>query len=162
MPGATTASGKVASVKPWKKGNGYFMNLEDDQNDYYAFGHCSANEGDTVELEVSEGTGGFSDKICINKILKSSGRKWKGKIEKDEDAEEGPAVQEKPAYSGLSRDESIQKQCCLKAAARLVGIVNSGNKEADIKKLTEQAMNMANRFYIEFLVGLEPDMEEGK
>ncbi len=42
--------GKVARITSWKTGKGYFLNIENDSNDYYGFGKCKGEVGCFVEL----------------------------------------------------------------------------------------------------------------
>ncbi|KKK68019.1 hypothetical protein LCGC14_2948240, partial [marine sediment metagenome] len=60
--------GKVSRITAWKTGKGYFLNIDGNSNDFYGFGSCKGEVGCFVELEVSEGTGNFSDKIRIDKL----------------------------------------------------------------------------------------------
>jgi hypothetical protein len=64
--------GRIASVKEWPSGKGSFVKLENDERDFYKFGRNGVAAGLEIEAQVQPGTGSFSEKICITKILSAA------------------------------------------------------------------------------------------
>jgi len=140
-------TGKVARITEWKTGKGYFLNLQDDQNDYYGFGKCKAKIGETVDLEVSEGTGSFADKIKIDKLHSGATVKQVEQETKDKDME----IVNKSIASGentyFERQNLIIRQTCIKAAANLVGTANASEKAGDFPTMVTRVCDVAEQFY---------------
>ena len=112
-------TGKVVRITAWKTGKGYFLNIENNSNDFYGFGSCKGEVGCFVQLEVSDGTGNFSDKIKIDKLHSKATVKEAVQETKDKDME----IIDKSIESGertyFARQNLIIRQTCIKAAARL-------------------------------------------
>ena len=110
--------GKVARINLWTNKPGYFINLENDQNEYFGYGSCKAKLGEIVDLEVSEGTGNFKDKFKVEKIHCGATVKQVEKETADKDME----IIDRSIKSGentyFERQNLIVRQCCVKAAAR--------------------------------------------
>lgn len=121
MTEQTTRKGTIADIKEWKKGGGFFLNLEDDPNDYYKFGASKNEVGDPVEITVKEGSGNFSDKfeiVIIGKGDEETAKPAKNKQDKDKSFTE---LCDDGAKVYMNTQNLIVEQCCLKAAAEIVG-----------------------------------------
>ena len=140
-------SGKVARVTEWKTHKGYFLNLKDDSNDYYGFGKCGADIDSTVTLQVSEGTGNFSDKIRVDKFVK----KVDLNTVRKETADKSMEILDKSIKSGentyFERQNLIIRQCCIKAAASIVGNIFQGDPKIRMGIVSDDVENLAERFY---------------
>ena len=132
MTEAETVTGKVARVTEWKRHKGYFLNLKDDSNDYYSFGKCKADVNDTIELEVSEGTGNFSDKIKIDKMHSNATVKQVREETKDKDLEIVKKSIESGENTYFARQNLIIRQTCIKSASRMIAAqINQGGAMPD-------------------------------
>ena len=139
--------GKVARVTDWSSHKGYFLNLVDDSNDYYGFGKCKGEVGCFVELEVSEGTGNFSDKIRIDKMHSKATVKEAVKETADKDLK----IVEDSIKSGentyFARQNLIIRQTCIKASVELAGIMFIGKQDKTKEMITGHALYFAERLY---------------
>ena len=140
-------TGKVARVTEWSSHKGYFLNLKDDSNDYYGFGKCQGTLGETVELEVSEGTGNFSDKIRIDKMHSSATIKEVRKETKDKDME----IVNKSIKSGentyFERQNLIIRQTCIKSATGLTSRIFQGKTDVDKDAIHLRILDTADVLY---------------
>jgi len=139
--------GKVARVTEWKTHKGYFLNLKDDQNDYYGFGKCKADVSDEIELEVSEGTGNFSDKIRIDKLYSKATIKEAVKETHDKDME----IVNKSIKSGentyFERQNLIIRQTCIKSATGLASRIFQGKTDVDKDTIHLRIVDTADVLY---------------
>ena len=140
-------TGKVARITNWKTGKGYFLNLDGNSNDFYGFGSCKAKLGETVDLEVSEGTGNFADKIKVDKIHCGVTVKQVEKETHDKDME----ILDRSIKSGentyFERQNLIVRQCALKAAANAVGACAEKAESKDWATLANTVCSVADQFY---------------
>ena len=140
-------SGKVARVTEWGSHKGYFLNLKDDSNDYYGFGKCKADVNDEIELEVSEGTGNFSDKIKVDKLYSKQTVKEAVKETTDKSME----ILDKSIKSGentyFERQNLIIRQCCIKAAARAVSASIIPTEQCQWHAIGSSTVDLAEMFY---------------
>ena len=139
--------GTIARVTEWGSHKGFFLNLKDDSNDYYGFGKCKADTGDSVELEVSEGTGNFSDKIKIDKLHSKATVKETLDDKNKADAK----IVEDSIKSGentyFERQNLIIRQTCIKAAANLVGELYPRKENIGMVGAGGAVIEQAERFY---------------
>ncbi len=139
--------GKVARVTDWKTGKGYFLNIESNNNDFYGFGKCKGQVGETVELEVSEGTGNFSDKIRIDKLYSKATVKEAVKETADKDMEIVAKSIESGENTYFARQNLIIRQTCIKAAARLVAAELQAKVKTEVLGTATQTCNRAEVLY---------------
>ena len=154
-----TVSGKVARVVPWSKGNGYFFNLDGNSNDFYGFGSCKLQPGQEVNLEVSPGTGNFSDKVKLDKVL---GAPDFNKVRK-ETADKDMEIVNKSIESGektyFERQNLIIRQTCIKAGARLVAAKVQIDESLGKKDAAIATCDAAEILY-DWVTGREPPLPE--
>lgn len=147
MTDKNTATGKVARVTEWSSHKGYFLNLKDDSNDYYGFGKCGADIGSTVTIEVSEGTGSFSDKIKIDKFAKKVDLNAVRKETADKDLK----IVEDSIISGenmyFARQNLIIRQTCIKAASNCIGLLLAKEEKVDLALVSNRIHDMAEQLY---------------
>jgi len=139
--------GKVARVTDWSSHKGYFLNIADDSNDYYGFGKCKGQVGETVEIEVSEGTGNFSDKIKIDKMHSKATVKEAVKETADKDMEIVAKSIESGENTYFARQNLIIRQTCIKAAADAIGHSLPGDEIKSLEGLAIAITNTAERLY---------------
>jgi len=142
-----TVQGVIGKVTPWQSGKGYFLALQGDNNDYYAFSKHLPNEGDNVQLTVTKGTGGFSDRLQITKLEPA-----KRTLEEIKQAKkEADEIVQQSTMAGdrfyFKREDLIIKQTCIKAAAEVIGHCVERSKTPALKGLTDAVIDMADRFY---------------
>ena len=140
-------TGKVARITNWKTGKGYFLNLDGNSNDFYGFGACKAKLGETVDLEVSEGTGNFADKIKIDKLYSKATVKEAVKETADKDMEIVKKSIESGENTYFERQNLIIRQTCIKAAAELVKSVYNEKGADQWQYAVPKALEIADRFY---------------
>jgi len=139
-----TVTGEVAAVKPWATGKGYFMNFVDDSNDYYGFGTPKIKEGETVALEIKEGTGTFSDKIAIVKKLAKPLEKAKVQENPVAAIESADRVYLTRAEADAVRQNSIERQSAIKTAGALVGELYPREPKFDHEKALDNVRYIAD------------------
>ncbi|KKL64764.1 hypothetical protein LCGC14_2161730 [marine sediment metagenome] len=139
--------GKVARVTDWSSHKGYFLNIADDSNDYYGFGKCKGQVGETVEIEVSEGTGNFSDKIRIDKLYSKATVKEAVKETADKDMEIVAKSIESGENTYFARQNLIIRQTCIKAAAVIVVGEMRTNPVVVETGIIERTLFIAERLY---------------
>jgi len=139
--------GKIARITEWSSGKGYFLNLENDKNDYYGFMKCKGEVGCFVELEVSEGTGNFADKVKIDKLHSKQTVKETRKETADKDIK----LVEDSIKSGentyFERQNLIIRQTCIKAASNLVGELYPRKESIGLVGAGGAVIETAERFY---------------
>ncbi len=139
--------GKVARINLWTKKPGYFINLENDQNEYFGYGSCKAKLGEIVDLEVSEGTGNFKDKFKVEKLHSKQTVKEVLKESTDKSME----IIDKSIKSGentyFERQNLIIRQTCIKASVELAGIMFIGKQDKTKEMVTGHALYFAERLY---------------
>ncbi len=139
--------GKVSRITAWKTGKGYFLNLDANSNDFYGFGSCKGEVGCFVELEVSEGTGNFSDKIKIDKMHSKQTVKEAVKETADKDLK----IVEDSIKSGentyFARQNLIIRQTCIKSASAIVAGSIQGASITDTKRLFVRVSDLAESMY---------------
>jgi len=139
--------GKVARINLWTNKPGYFINLENDQNEYFGYGSCKAKLGEIVDLEVSEGTGNFKDKFKVEKIHCGATVKQVEKETADKDME----IIDRSIKSGentyFERQNLIVRQCALKAAAVVVAAEIKAKKEIIATGTPERVRDLMDFFY---------------
>ena len=140
-------TGKVARITNWKTGKGYFLNLDGNSNDFYGFGACKAKLGETVDLEVSEGTGNFADKIKVDKLYSKATVKEAVQESTDKSME----ILEKSIASGentyFERQNLIIRQTCIKSACVLAGSITKNIDAANTKVAISMAEEIADALY---------------
>lgn len=141
-----TVTGTVVAVKPWKTGKGFFLNLEGDSNDYYSFGKTALEEGDTATFEVSEGTGGFADKIKLDKLVPTAVEKQQETEKTMPGVETGDKVYLTREEAQAVRQNSIERQCALKAAVQVVGELYPRQEKMDNVKIIDYVETFAVKF----------------
>lgn len=113
-------SGKLSNVITWASQKGCFYSIEGDNRDFYKFGPPKAKAGDAVKMEVKPGTRNFKDKMEVTSIV-LAGAETNGSAELPAKA---PTAPPKPVDNFKEREstrqDSIKRQCAMKAACRLV------------------------------------------
>ena len=140
-------TGKVARIVTWTSGKGYFLNLQDDSNDYYGFMKCKAKVGETVDLEASEGTGNFADKIKIDKLYSKATVKEAVKETEDKDLKILNDSIKSGENTYFERQNLIIRQACIKAAASLAGSIAKNIDKANTKVAISMAEEIADALY---------------
>lgn len=146
MPGSREVTGRVAAVRNWKSGKGWFLVLEDDAADYYGVGMCKVAEGEHVRLTVSPGSGKMAGKWKVDQHEKpdplSSGPV--SEVRSNPGAPNAPATG--APVKGFSRSDSIARAVALKAAVQLVlpGIIPEAKPEYEY--FARQALKVARIF----------------
>ena len=140
-------TGKVARIVAWTSGKGYFLNLQDDSNDYYGFMKCKAKVGETVDLEISEGTGNFSDKIKVDKMHCGVTVKQVEKETHDKDME----ILDKSIESGektyFDTKNIINRQSGAKSSAPVVAaMIRAGLLKTKVE-IAEAHLYLADKIY---------------
>jgi len=117
----TTVRGRIASLLPWKSGKGYFLNLENDQNDYFGHGTSKREVGEEVTMQVKPGEKGWEHKTQIVSCKKQVQEKIKEEAKQTEPSatDAGEIPDGLTVY--MDKQRAIIEQSCLKAAANLVG-----------------------------------------
>ena len=148
MPVETdNVSGKIAEVKTWSSGKGFFLNLEGNTNDFYGFSSCRFKEGDTVDLEVKEGTGNFSDKLLISKMATAKEKKaTPAKIAGVPIPNGNDYAKQKQEYD-TAKNDSITRQCIIKASGRLCAGLFERSKSPDAPKVSDTVCYIADKLY---------------
>jgi len=141
-----TVTGTIAQIKTWSKGNGYFLSMENDGNDYYAFGKCQVKEGDSATFEVSEGTGSFSDKIKIDKKLDKPTEKSLERKKEIDDFKSADKVYLSREEAEAVKQNSIERQCALKAAAGIIGELYPREEKLDTVKIVDYVQYLFDKF----------------
>ncbi len=139
--------GKVSRITAWKTGKGYFLNLDGNSNDFYGFGSCKGKVGETVEMEVSEGTGNFADKIRIDKLYSKQTNNEAVKETEDKSME----ILNKSIASGentyFERQNLIIRQTCIKSASRIVSRVVGTDSNWKSQMLIDLSCEIADGLY---------------
>ncbi len=151
--------GKVARINLWTKKPGYFINLENDQNEYFGYGSCKAKLGETVDLEVSEGTGNFKDKFKVEKLHSNATVKEAVKETADKDLK----IVEKSIESGektyFKTQDLINRQSAAKTTSRVVAaMINAGLVKTKLE-IAEAHLYLADRVYFYITEQEEPEQE---
>ena len=139
--------GKVARINLWTNKPGYFINLENDQNEYFGYGSCKAKLGEIVDLEVSEGTGNFKDKFKVEKIHCGVTVKQVEKETHDKDME----ILDKSIESGektyFDTKNIINRQSGAKSSAPVVAaMIRAGLLKTKIE-IAEAHLYLADKIY---------------
>jgi len=147
MTNENTVTGQISKLVPWKSGKGFFVNLEGDDTDYYTFLKLKVNTGDEATFQVTEGSGNFSDKLQITKVLKQD--TIPAKKPDTAPVEEPPVTTEFSSEHKFYADKQslIVQQTCLKAAARIVAASINPAKEYDCAKLESNILRMKDAFF---------------
>jgi len=156
----TIVEGEIGMVRPWSKGNGFFLCLKGDSNDYYKFGKKLPNEGDKVRLKVRPGTGIFSEKIEVTEITEKPITLAEIKQTK-KDADE---IVEKSTMPGdkffFKKENLIIRQTCIKAAAAAAAaLVRQGIIKGKVDAADAQ-IYIADKLYGYVTEQEEPEQEE--
>jgi len=139
--------GKVSRITAWKTGKGYFLNIDGNSNDFYGFGSCKGEVGCFVELEVSEGTGNFSDKIRIDKLYSKATVKEAVKETADKDMEIVAKSIESGENTYFARQNLIIRQTCIKSASVIVVGEMRTNPVVVETGIIERTLFIAERLY---------------
>jgi len=145
-----TFEGYIIDFKPWSSGKGYFLNIDSQAIDFYGFGSCSYEMGNTLKLTVGPGTGQFKDKMEIYKIDLISQTEIHDYKTQNAGQETAKPM---PAENYVKRKEtqdSIEEQCCMKAAAGIIGRNNQGKPfktEDDLIKAAKDTILLKKIFH---------------
>ena len=140
-------TGKVSRITEWGSKKGYFLNLDGNSNDFYGFGSCKGKLGETVDLEVSEGTGNFSDKIKIDKLYSKATIKEAVKETEDKSME----ILDKSIKSGentyFERQNLIIRQTCIKSASVVFAGLHQQQTGLSTAQVTTKIKDIAEDLY---------------
>jgi len=146
-----TVKGTITQIKTWKKGNGFFLNLDGDEADYYKFGKPTHEPGDEVELTVKEGTGAFSDKLEIVKIGKGASETTKPTENKQDEDKSFKELCEDGAKVYMDKQNLIVEQTCLKAASDIVGHLLPRSEKQDWEDIAK-TVNFLKRDFVHDII----------
>lgn len=139
-------TGKVASINDWKSGKGVWVNLEGDPNDYFAYKNKAPKLGEEGTWQVKEGTGIFSDKVELVKKQAQAQAKEAHQKKTQEDFEDAAKIYLTKAEADAVRQNSIERQCALKAAANVVSNLSDPKGSYTIKNMTDTVLELAEPF----------------
>lgn len=146
MPQTDTVEGIVSAVKVWKTGKGYFLNLEGDDTDYYAFGGVDTDVENTVKLTVKPGTGTFSDKCQITKLVNvKQGKIQDAGSQASKPGSKAVASAQSPGQSGKN-DAEIRRGVSLKCASWITAATIMPDAEADAVAFAKDTVELAKKF----------------
>ena len=142
-----TMRGTIDRINEWKSGKGYFFTIREGDEEFYGFGSCTGKPGTGYKIEFKAGSGKFEDKYELLKLT--------AEIPEDPNVQPTftnrivPSKPVSPIGTGFSdgRNESIMRQCCLKAAANLVGELSPREKTINWDDVTRIVVDMADVFY---------------
>lgn len=157
-----TFDGEVIDLKQWQSGKGYFINLENCSKDFYGFGSCPNKLYDTVKITAAQGTGQFQDKMEVYKIETLEQKEVKDFTSADKIQQTPTEDREKGVNIYVQKQDQIVQECCLKAAAEIIGHVNQGQlttTKKQVKALGKSVLQLKKMFYDD-IIGLEEDGEE--
>jgi hypothetical protein len=154
-----TVTGEIAKIVVWKTGKGFFLSIMDNSNDFYAFGKCNCIVGDMVTLACKEGTGSFSDKILISKMIKVTIKKADVPKNPLADVPNGAQIYLTKAEADAVRQNSIERQCALKSAVDLVGELYPRATLIDNDKIEDLVLRFAQTFF-DWIACNEPELPE--
>ena len=156
-------TGYIIDLKPWSSNKGFFVNIDSEAKDFYGFGSCPHEMGNTIKIHATPGTGKFSDKFEVCKITPVTDTELKDYKEAKTFLPDKKPEPEQIIRPRIDINDSIIQQCCLKAAANLAGQIFMGremNSNKDIATLGKQVLQFKKMFY-EDITG-KKKQEEGQ
>lgn len=159
MPETDIISGTISQVREWSKGNGYFLVIDGNDSDFYAFGKPKFQAGDNVELEVKEGSGNFSDKMQITKIGKGPGKAAAPAKIAGEEVPNASKYGEIENERYAARQDLIVRQTCMKTAGEVVSHLTTRATSIDSPKALDNVRYIADGLY-DWVMRNEPPLPE--
>ncbi|KKL97759.1 hypothetical protein LCGC14_1831240, partial [marine sediment metagenome] len=109
------------------------------------FGTCKLKPAQEVNLEVSPGTGNFSDKIKLDKVVDKPTEKSLERKKAIADFKSADTVYLTRAEADAVRQNSIERQCAVKTAGNIIASTIQKSKTTDVIVLSQATLALADR-----------------
>lgn len=150
----TTVQGTVAKVQVWASGKGFFLNFEDDENDYYKWGKTAIEVGDKAAFSCKPGSKTWEDKVELVKPIEVGTAKVDvAQLKKKTQDKVLDGIKNGETFY-MDKQELIVKQVCLKVAGEMHSHLIERSAKVPGKNIANSVTEMSEMFFL-YIMGIE-------
>lgn len=146
MTESEAIDGTVERVTDWKTGKGYFLKLEGVNLDYYGFGKPKCKDGDKIQLHFEPGTGNFTDKLSIKKVVILSESTSPPVKSPDAPGQQDLFSNKHTVQTSSERTNAINKAVAFKGAIELVKNTVQNKPKLPMEEAAANVIGLSRRF----------------